>query len=394
MNVLDKQYVDNNLGGSSSSNVKNWCERDRHHLFEFFTDFNEWLESDDGMELRIKYKIDRLSSPSKAFFASDNEAYMQEFRIFHNTRIHQALCKEHIVELCGDNHWFERNQMRFEQLVNCLMQDLVVPFVGAGLSVESGFPTWKQHLQQQGRTSGIPPAVITSLLQDGQHEEIIAEIENKGYKDVFIQEVKDVFSKTGKVTDAFLRLTELFYDTIITTNYDHIIEQAYDTGEKNKIQVIDNLNILEDPEEGKVTIIKLHGNVKTPARCVLSKRQYDEAYGNGTVDLSKPIPKLLSYYYGTSSLLFLGCSLNQDRTMQVFQAVKKELGDVDRPQHFSIESLPKSEQELSERNAYLLSFGITPIWFPNSCYYYIEQIMRCARNELSLRDKKLIKRRK
>jgi len=76
-----------------------------------------------------------------------------------------------------------------------------------------------------------------------------------------------------------------------------------------------------------------------------------EAYGNGTLDLSKPVPKVLRYHFKTSSLLFLGCGLNRDRTMEVFQAVKIQMGDKDRPQHFSLESMPISEAELINRNA-------------------------------------------
>lgn len=84
----------------------------------------------------------------------------------------------------------------------------------------------------------------------------------------------------------------------------------------------------------------------------------------------------------TTHLLF---SLNQDRTMQVFQAVKNEISDVYRQQHFSLESMPEREDELVSRNKYFLSFGIIPIWFPKGSYYYIEQILRLARNELQYR---------
>ncbi len=260
-----------------------------------------------------------------------------------------------------------------------------MPFVGAGISVEGGFPTWKEHLKQQGRTSGLGATHIDSLLNSGQYEEVIEEIEKKGYRDAFIQEIKDVFSKTGKLTETILRLAELFTDTIITTNYDHLIEQAYDTGVENNIQLIDIANISDLPDQNKTTVVKLHGDIRIPAQCILGKNQYDDAYGKGTLDLTKPIPKLLSFHYRTSNLLFIGCSLNHDRTMQVFQAIKKEIGDVDRPPHFSLESAPDTEEELSKRNAYLLSFGITPIWFPKGSYDYIEQILRLAINELRYR---------
>jgi len=383
MSILDNTYKDSVILNSDNHKTKTWCEEGNHHLFENFTDFNEWIDGEDPQSVREKYGIDGLSQPSKAFYASDPEAYNQLFKVFRKERIDQVLGEEYIREQFNDeeNHWFERNEQHFNQLIECLKNNSVVPFVGAGLSVEGGFPTWKKHLQQQGKTSGIDAGHVNELLENGKYEELIEEIEEQS-KDVFIQEIKDVFSKTGKLTDTTLRLSELFTDTLITTNYDHLIEDAFDTGLGNKIQLIDSSNILDKSDPNKTTIIKLHGDIKIPSKCILGKNQYDEAYGNGNLDIKKPIPKLLSYHYRNSNLLFLGCSLNKDRTMQVFQAVKEKLGDVDRPQHFSLESMPESEDKLTKRNAYLLSFGITPIWFSNKSYEYIEQILRLARNEL------------
>lgn len=389
MSVLDITYKDAVVGPNGNSAKKIWCDEDRHNLFEYFTDFNEWIDGDEGQEIRDRYRINNLSQPSKAFYASDPEAYNQAFKIFRKERKDQILSEEYIREQFTDDHWFQRNEERFEQLEKCLIERTVVPFVGAGLSVEGGFPTWKGHLIQQGRTSGLDADHVKELLDNGLYETVIEEIEAKGYRDAFIQEIKDVFSKTGKLTDTTLRLSELFTDTIITTNYDHLIELGFKTGVENNIQLIDSSNILEKPDQNKTTVIKLHGDINKPAKCILGKNQYDEAYGNGTLDLSKPIPKLLSFHYRTSNLLFLGCSLNQDRTMQVFQAVKDEIGDVDRPQHFSIESMPENEMELVERNKYLLSFGITPIWFPSGSYDFIENILRLARNELRYRGYEL-----
>jgi len=385
MSVLDIIYQDAVSLSNNDSSRKTWCDNDRHSLFEYFADFNEWIDGDEGQEIRNRYNIGSLSQPSKALFASDLEAYNQAFKIFRKERKEQILSDEYIREKFTDDHWFQRNGERFEQLEKCLIDGTVIPFIGAGLSVDGGFPTWKDHLKQQGRTSGIDTTHINSLLDSGKYEEVIEEIETKGLRDVFIQEVKDVFSKTGRLTDTTLMLTELFTDTIITTNYDHLIEQAFDTGAENNIQLIDSANIFESPVQSKTTIIKLHGDINRPSRCILSKNQYDEAYGTNTLDLLKPIPKLLSFYYETSNLLFLGCSLNLDRTMQVFRAVKDQLGDVDRPQHFSLESMPETEYELSRRNAYLLSFGITPIWFPKGNYDYVERILRLAKNELRYR---------
>lgn len=365
-----------------------WCDRDDHILFEHFADFNKWLESDDGAELRETNGIDLLSQPSKAFYASDKEAYNQAFRLYRKDRRHEVLGETCLCDLCADDHWFQRNLNRFDQLIECLETGNVVPMAGAGLSVAGGFPTWKDHLRQQGRTAGLEQSHIEDLLANGKYEAVIETVENTRGRDVFIQEIRDVFSCTGKLTDITLRLTELFADTVITTNYDRLIEQAYDTGEEDAIQIINGLNAMEKPMADKTTIVKLHGDITNPARCILSKDQYDQAYGNPHLDMDLPIPKLLAYYYQNSSLLFLGCSLNRDRTLEVFQAVKDNMGDADKPQHFSIEQAPEDESELVERNAQLASFGITAIWFEKGCFDYVESILRLARNELRYRGTK------
>jgi len=362
--------------------AETWCDRDEHKLFEYYVDFNEWFDSEEAASERETYGVDGISVPSKAFYAGDKEAYDQAFKAYRENRRDEALNKTYLCEQFTDNHWFERNLQRFDQLVEQLEAGNVVPFIGAGLSKAGGFPTWEDHLRTQGRTAGIDPARTETLLASGDYETVIAEIEASRGRDVFVQEVRDAFSKTGTITDTTLLVTELFTNTVITTNYDRLIEQAFDTGAKNAFQVINGMNALAEPDTDRVSIIKLHGDIKVPGNCILSKNQYDQAYGNNEIDLTRPIPKLLEYYYKNSSLLFLGCSLNNDRTVQVFRAIKQRVGDIVIPQHFSIEQAPETEQALRDRNAYLARLGITGLWFEKEQFEYVEGMLKLARNEL------------
>ncbi len=362
-----------------------WCDRDQHKRFEYYIDFNEWLDSEEALAAREAYGVDGISVPSKAFYAGDKEAYDQAIREYRENRRNEALSERYLCDQFTDNHWFDRNLQRFDQLVEVLEAGDVVPFIGAGMSKAGGFPTWEDHLRSQGRTAGIDAAHIEELLARGEYETVIAEIEASRGRDVFTQEVRDVFSHTGAITDTTLLITELFTDTLITTNYDRLIEQAFDTGAKNAFQVINGLDALVDPDTERTSLIKLHGDITTPGKCILSKKQYNQAYGDTGIDLARPIPRLLEYYYKNSSLLFLGCSLHDDRTVQVFRAVKQELGDLDIPQHFSIEQAPETEKALSDRNADLLRLRITGIWFEKGQFEFVEAMLRLARNELRYR---------
>jgi NAD-dependent SIR2 family protein deacetylase len=271
----------------------------------------------------------------------------------------------------------------FIQLVDLMAAGAVVPFVGAGISASAGFSSWKDHLRRQGKTAHMAAERIEELLASGAYETVLEEIEAVHGREVFINEIRDEFSRNLTIPDVVWRISELFTDTVITTNYDRLLEQSFETGEAGRVQVINGLNALEQPDPKKITVIKLHGDIREPKRCILSKKQYDEAYGNGSLNLHKPIPKLLAYHYKNSSLLFLGCSLSNDRTVQVFRKIKEGMGEEEETkQHFSIEQAPETPEEIAQRNAELATLGITPIWFEKGRYELVESMLSLAKNEL------------
>lgn len=367
-----------------------WCDEDQHGQFEKFSDFNEWLNSEDGEKIRDEFGLAKLTDPSKAFFAGDREAYDQAFREYRKERRHEVLCEQFFAETFPaegeDNHWFELNQRRFDQLLGRLATKDTLPFVGAGLSVPGGFSSWEGHLWHQAETAGLARADVQALLDEGQYESVIEQIVALRGREVFVQDIRDEFDRNGTIPEVIFRLAELFSDTVVTTNYDRLIEQAFETGKPEPVQIITGENATEFPDAEKTTVVKLHGNIRRPGHCVLSKDQYDAAYGADDIDLSLPIPKLLDYYFRNNSLLFLGCSLHNDRTIQVFKAIKASHHGDDLPQHFVVESCPESLEELRDRNAFLASLGLTGIWFETKRYECVEGILRLARNELAYRD--------
>jgi len=360
-----------------------WCDEDKHYRYEHFADFNEWLDSEEGQAARAEYGVDALPQPSKALFSGDRNGYDEAFQEFREDRRREALGEFYFQEQFGDDHWFQLNVDHFVQLVGLIHEGAVVPFVGAGISASGGFSTWKDHLRHQGKTANIASQRIDALLASGAYETVLQEIEAVRGHDVFINEIRDEFSRNLTIPNVVWRISELFANTVITTNYDRLIELSYETGEKDKVQVINGLNALEKPDPKKITVIKLHGDIRNPNRCILSKNQYDEAYGNGSLNMHKPIPKLLAYHYKNSSLLFLGCSLRNDRTVQVFKTIKEGMGEEEETkQHFSIEQAPESLEEIAQRNAELAKLGITPIWFEKDRYELVESILGLAKNEL------------
>lgn len=360
-----------------------WCEEDRHRKYGDYRDFNDWFDGAEGGEARDVAKVSELASPSKAFFVGDREGYGIALEAWRQRQRNQWLSRDALVELGNDAHWADRNATRFDQLCDQIALANVVPFIGAGLSQPGGFPTWKEHLRQQGRTAGLSPDYVEAMLAEGDYEGIVHAIEGRLGQPVFRQELRDAFARNGTIPAADYLIAQLFSDTLITTNYDRLLEQAFDVGGGRQVQVLTPATILTRPDAESVTILKLHGDIAAPGGCILSRNQYAVAYGDGAINPSLPIPQALDYYFRNSSLLFLGCSLNQDRTVQVFEAImNRALAEsVDLPQHFVIEQLPGDEAALITRNAALLRIGVTPIWFPATAFEFVEEILKLARNE-------------
>lgn len=373
----------------TNTNQARWCQLDEHQHYEHFEDFNEWIDNREGQATSplLQNLLDSgLPNPSKAFYAGDREAYEQAFINFQLERSHEVLSKDRFVEDMGDGdglHWYERNAQRFAQLVECLQDESVVPFIGAGVSVGGGFPSWANHLRQQARTAGIDRATVDAWIESGEYEEVIDHVEQKRGRDMFAQEIRDVFGRTGRLESITFQIAELFVDTLITTNYDRLLEQVFDTGNSRLVEVINGNNAMQRPDADKTTIIKLHGDAKTPGKCILGKAHYDNAYGNPGLDLHKAIPKLLKYHFSNSHLLFIGCSLHDDRTLQVFKAVKEANIEFDFPQHFAIVQAPENHDAMAQRNADLADLGITAIWYPEGDHDKVESILRHAANELA-----------
>lgn len=185
---------------------KIWCTEDEHYRYEHFADFNEWLDSEEGQEVRAEYGVDALPQPSKALFSGDRSGYDEAFQAFRKERRHEALSESYFFEQFSDDHWFQRNVDHFIQLVELMYAGAVVPFVGAGVSVSGGFSSWKDHLRRQGKTAHISSDRIEALLASGAYETVLEEIEAVRGREVFINEIRDEFSRSGTIPDVNCRV--------------------------------------------------------------------------------------------------------------------------------------------------------------------------------------------
>ena len=256
----------------------------------------------------------------------------------------------------------------------------LVPFVGAGLSMPMGFPSWGDFLKNLAVACG-KSSEVAALLAEGQYEEAAETVEDGLSPEIFHQRVTHTFGKrkseARKLKGAVLTIPDLAAGAVATTNLDRILERVFKEAGSPFEHVawgsqLDSIR--QAIAENKPFLLKIHGDAEERSARVLTKRAYDKHYASGDPE---GLRAQLGRAFQGRTLLFVGCSLGQDRTMDVLANVLKEPSGA---HHFAIMEKPAADDELFAKQRLLGTRGILPIWYPTGRHGLIQPLLRWIAN--------------
>jgi predicted ATPase/predicted negative regulator of RcsB-dependent stress response len=255
----------------------------------------------------------------------------------------------------------------------------LVPFVGAGLSADFGYPQWKPLLQSMADPFPDLKAPTAELLALNRYEEA-AELVFGHLPNFFNDTLTRVFDHTKLMTPlnrgAVRQLPRFARGPVVTTNFDRVIETAFESAgcpfgavfAGSQIYLATRMLSLREP-----CLLKLHGDYLNPDSRVFTLSDYQREYGGSTageVDWNARMPRVLQAV-GANPLLFLGCSLEVDRTTLV---VAKIARDWPGALHFALLS---SSENTSPRLRQLDAWNIRPLFFPSGEFNKIGEFLEC-----------------
>jgi hypothetical protein len=250
---------------------------------------------------------------------------------------------------------------RFNTMVARHQNGYLLPFVGAGLSIASGYRRWGDFL--------------TSLLADGSHaltdvqahlardefEEAAQRVIDTLTPDTLAEEIHNQMgSHRRNVAGPVCLLPGLFPAEVLTTNFDYVLNHVYANAElpfpkefkgsqlRQAAQRLGN-----DPH----CLLRLHGEADNTDDRVLTLEEYQAAYAD-----NDGLQSALGNLVGARSLLFLGCSLQTDRTFAAFKAIKAGVNGA-AVRHYAFLPFP-GEENRHPRRANLGEAEIHPIYYP------------------------------
>lgn len=250
---------------------------------------------------------------------------------------------------------------RFNRLHTQLMRQSVIPFVGAGLSRPTGFPLWGAFLE--GLTADFPAVAdqVREHLETYRYEDAAQLLLNRMGADVFAEAIQSSFGSRLRTLKGSVQLLPLLFTRgCLTTNFDYVLNRVYDGSNHRFKGEFAGMRLNEAPKrlaDESHCLLRLHGEADSAHGRVLTGDEYDACYGDG--GNYREIFRLL---IANTSLLFLGCSLSVDRTIQALREIK-QAAVVETPRHFAFLPLNEGIDREARRNE-LGQADIHPIWYP------------------------------
>jgi hypothetical protein len=238
--------------------------------------FDQKIDDAEDEEIQVIYKRgDKelpLAKPSRTVYFGDRVVYDQEATLFDEEERATIL----------NSRDYTRNDQFFGELKRSCHNGIVIPFIGAGMSVSAGCKSWRDYLSGLAGEAGLDVASVTTRLDEhADYEALTEDIIEALTQERFERDFERNFGNIRLAESAVALLPRLFERCAITTNFDRVAEEAWSAAGaafREKIFGRGNTSaFFRAIASGEHYILKLHGNLTSPDERVLRKVEYDAA---------------------------------------------------------------------------------------------------------------------
>ncbi len=199
-----------------------------------------------------------------------------------------------------------------------------LPFIGAGFSLNASLPS-KLRMPDWG--------ALTSILRQGANADAdatpLAVAQQYEYRFGRVQLIESIrralYPDNARPGKAHLAFVSLPFDTLYTTNFDLLLEDAYATMGRPYRSLVGESQLPFHAGQMASSIVKMHGDLRHEEHIIITQRDYD-----GFLDRYPVIATHLSAMLITRTPLFLGYSLSDPDFCSIRKVVRSRLGQFER----------------------------------------------------------------
>lgn len=269
---------------------------------------------------------------------------------------------------------FQSNKIRLDKIKN--NRNNIVPFVGAGISKGCGLYLWQELLDKLAVEYFTPDQIkMLKSTKDvfGYADKIVAVA---GNVDMIMKRIGEIFDETKIIhTEVPSLLVSAFSPMVVTTNYDMLLEEASVGSPMGVIKPLLPCHLGQMNEAIMLNdrrLLKLHGSVEEISSLILSGSQYKKYYGKKGKRGNRMLPIYLKKIFEGKKVLFVGCSLDKDYTLDILRECVKHNHSIS---HFAIVPYYSNPKQQVMRQRKLTKLGIEAIYYPEGNFEAVGQLI-------------------
>lgn len=224
----------------------------------------------------------------------------------------------------------DKKQRFLKEFPESLIDETGSIFVGAGISMEAGYPSWAQLLHEIADELGVSSTDIQDLAALAQWS-----IQENGSASRVHSVIKRELTSIHPVPKTLQILARLPIRHIWTTNYDRLIERAFESINRPIDPISTSKDLALKAKPGAARLYKMHGCVNQPQHVVISTDDYELYRSKRGAYLP-----VLQAHLTSMSMLFVGLSLTDPNIRHVLSLIRESFTDSP-PEHFAIVRRPK-----------------------------------------------------
>lgn len=210
-------------------------------------------------------------------------------------------------------------------------------FVGAGVSMAAGYPSWARLLREIGEEMGVSSRDIQDLAALAQWS-----IQESGSATRIRNAIKEQIGQDHAIPAALEIIARLPVGHIWTTNYDRLVERAFAAINRPLDTISGGKDLSLKPTAGATRLYKMHGSIDRLDDIVISTDDYELFRTKRGAFL----PLLQAQLTGMS-ILFVGLSFTDPNIRHVLSLIREAFTDAP-PEHFAIVRPPHPEDYSTE----------------------------------------------
>lgn len=213
-------------------------------------------------------------------------------------------------------------------------------FIGSGLSRQANYSGWKDILRNCANEIGLDVEKEKDLITLAQYYIRVKQ------RTQITETIKEFFSdNNGTVQNVHRIIASLPLNAVWTTNYDTLIERAYENEGISTTVITDDDSYRNIDRTAKIRIHKIHGTVKAAGKCIIARQDYDLFPQTHDIVLSELKGEMCS-----NSFLFLGYSFSDTDIQHILTKIRLEYENQHPQRHFCIVETVKRKDGESEED--------------------------------------------